>query len=242
MAIDDVFSLIEPKPPQRGTAVIGGRPYTSTEGVDERELESDAELAFAFRDAAKTISAKWYAVGTDDSPILVVLYNYRHALELGLKAVIKALIASLRFEDPKRELTTEQATMLKRAREKHALPLLVDDLAELAEMFAIPFPEEVRAICQKIHDYDPDGQSFRYPEVKGKGKGAEPEAARRDPVYVDVGEFVRLADEAGAVLDGLLDRVHTMQQWQIGLGPEHEQEAFRQAILARSKATEPDSS
>lgn len=60
------------------------------------ELETDAELAFAFRTAADLLAERWSAKGMDDSLVLVVLYNYRHALELGLKVVLRALVDSIR--------------------------------------------------------------------------------------------------------------------------------------------------
>ncbi|MGW7346769.1 hypothetical protein [Streptomyces sp. NPDC054854] len=238
MATGDLFSRTEPNPFTAEIAVIGGRPSVSSDGVDETELESDAELAFAFRHAANVIAAHWYATRTDDSLILVVLYNYRHALELGLKAVIKALIASLEFEDPQQQLTAEQRAILKRAQAKHVLPLLVDDLTELVQLFKMPLQDEVRAICEKIHDLDPDGQSFRYPTVKAGIKNAPSEPARPSPIYVNVAQFVQLADEACTGLDDLLDRAHTLQQWQIGLGPQHEQDALRNQILGRTKQAE----
>ncbi|MGW2672666.1 hypothetical protein ACWC5F_32080 [Streptomyces sp. NPDC001272] len=93
-----VFSRSCPSPWTENYAVLGGRPAVSSSGAAAPELETDAELAFAFRTAADLLAERWYANRMDDSLVLVVLYNYRHALELGLKVVLRALVDSIKFE------------------------------------------------------------------------------------------------------------------------------------------------
>ncbi|WP_433432289.1 hypothetical protein [Nonomuraea sp. CA-141351] len=237
---ESVFSRTKPVQWTADVAVIGGPPCSSVEGVDERELESDADLAFAFRHAAGVIAADWYRQRKDDSLVLVVLYNYRHALELGLKAVIKSMIASLQFEEPAQKLTVEQEQVLARARSKHDLSLLLDDLSALAQHFQMPLPEVVRTACEKLHELDPDGQWFRYATVRSRTRGADSVAARPDPIYVDVPRLSQLAETACSALDDLLDRTHELQDWQTSLGPEHDQEAHRRAVLVTRQHHEDD--
>lgn len=91
-----VFFRSCPSPWTEDYAILGGRPVVSPSGAAVPELETDAELAFAFRTAADLLAERWSAKGMDDSLVLVVLYNYRHALELGLKVVLRALVDSIR--------------------------------------------------------------------------------------------------------------------------------------------------
>lgn len=164
MSPREVFSHDHPTPWTPAFAVIGGRPSTSIEG-DVNEEESEAEIAFAFRHAAQLITKDWHDNDRDDSLILVVLYSYRHALELQLKAVVKALLASWRFEEPSGELSEEMQQIRRRARGKHVLTVLVEDLTKLVRLFNMPLRDDVRAVCEKIHALDPDGQRFRWPTI-----------------------------------------------------------------------------
>ncbi|MFC6987096.1 hypothetical protein [Streptomyces cirratus] len=184
------------------------------------ELETDAELAFAFRTAADLLADRWSANGMDDSLVLVVLYNYRHALELGLKVVLRALVDSIRFEvapgDEEPEVVKKVGKNLPKT---HQLSVLTGYLVQLAPMFRMRLHDDVTSLCDELHALDPSGQALRYSMVKGQAGATVP--ARPDPFYVDVPEFARRAGEACTALDLLLDQITNVQDWQVNLGPDY---------------------
>jgi hypothetical protein len=184
------------------------------------ELENDAELAFAFRTAADLLAERWYANSMDDSLVLVVLYNYRHALELGLKVVLRALVDSINFEvAPGEEVPEIVEKVGKKLAQTHQLGVLARYLVQLAPMFRMRLQGDVTSLCDEVHALDPSGQALRYSMVKGQGGVTVP--ARPESVYVDVPEFARRAGEACTALDLLFDQITNVQDWQVKLGPDH---------------------
>ncbi|MFJ3218272.1 hypothetical protein ACIPLC_20420 [Kitasatospora sp. NPDC086801] len=222
---DEVFSAVPPKPwDPRRHAAIGARPLLMDGGDPVMEIEDDAELAYAFRMAADTVAAHWSATGDDDRLMIVVLQNYRHALELGLKAVLAALIRSIKFElAPDEEPPTALAKAETELPRTHRLAVLVDHLVQLAPMFRLHLHDEVKRICADVHSIDPDGQALRYSMVKAGKNAVTP--ARPAPVYVDVDVLRRRAGDACTALDALVDQIHGQQDAQLGLGPEYRQGA-----------------
>ncbi|TLS45698.1 hypothetical protein FE633_13090 [Streptomyces montanus] len=184
------------------------------------ELETDAEIAFAFRTAADLVAEHWYDDRADDSLALVVLYNYRHALELGLKAALRTLVDSITFEvNPGDQPPAVVEKIGKELARTHQLGVLADYLVQLAPMFRMHIQGDVRSLCDEVHALDPDGQALRYSMVKVKGGTTSP--ARPDPLYVDVPEFARRAGEACTALDILLDQITNVQDWQVNIGPDY---------------------
>ncbi|MFD6465245.1 hypothetical protein [Streptomyces goshikiensis] len=184
------------------------------------ELETDAELAFAFRTAADILAERWHADSMDDSLALVMLYNYRHALELGLKVVLRALVDSIKFEiAPGDEAPEAVEKADRKLAQTHQLSVLTGYLAQLAPMFRMRLQGDLTSLCDEVHALDPSGQALRYSMVKGQGGATVP--ARPGPVYVDVPELARRAGEACNALDLLLDQITNVQDWQVNLGPDY---------------------
>jgi hypothetical protein len=88
--------------------------------------------SFAFRTAADLLAEHWRDEGADDSLVLVVLYNYRHALELGLKVVLRALAGSIKFEIAPGDQPPE---LVEKLAHTHQLNVLAGYLVQLAPMF-----------------------------------------------------------------------------------------------------------
>jgi hypothetical protein len=223
MTIRAVFSSSYPSPWTEDYAILGGRPAASPSEAAEPELETDAELAFAFRTAADHLADHWHADRADDSLVLVVLYNYRHALELGLKVVLRALVDSIKFEVAPGDQPPEIVEKVgKKLAHTHQLSVLTDYLVQLAPMFRMHLQGDVTSLCDEIHALDPSGQALRYSVVKGPCGTQVP--ARPDPLYVDVPELARRAGEACTALDLLLDQITNVQDWQVNLGPDYARE------------------
>lgn len=218
-----VFSRSYSSPWTEDYAVLGGRPAASPAEGAEPELETDAELAFAFRTAADVLAEHWQADRADDRLVLVVLYNYRHALELGLKVVLRALVDSITYETAPGDNPPEVvAKVSKKLAHTHQLRDLTEYLVQLAPMFRMHLQGDVASLCDEVHALDPSGQALRYSTVKGPGGTTAP--ARPDLLYVDVPGFVRRAGEACTALDVLLDQITNVQDWQVNLGPDYARE------------------
>ncbi|MFG2463369.1 hypothetical protein ACGFWE_40840 [Streptomyces sp. NPDC048523] len=169
------------------------------------------------------LAERWHAEGEDDSLVLVVLYNYRHALELGLKVALRALVDSITFEvSPGDELPEIVGEVGKKLTRTHELAVLADYLVQLAPMFRMHLQGDVASLCDEIHVLDPSGQGLRYSMVKGPGGTTVP--ARPDPLYIDVPAFARRAGEACTALDVLLAEITNVQDWQRNLGPDYARE------------------
>lgn len=139
---------------------------------------------------------------TDDSLALVVVHNYRHALELELKAVVRALVAGEHARNPD-GVDQQVAQVADRLERTHSLQALVDGLRELACRVGWTLAPIVADVCGQLHQRDPVGDYFRYPDVR---RGGESKPARLAPLYLDVPGFARRADEAFVVLLGLLEQ------------------------------------
>jgi hypothetical protein len=218
-----VFFRSSPNPWTQDYAALGGRPASLSSEAAVPELETDAELAFAFRTAADLLAERWYHDRADDTLVLVVLYNYRHALELGLKVVLRALVDSIKFEiapggtAPK---IVEEAG--KKLAHTHQLSVLTGYLVQIAPMFRMRLKDHVTSLCDEVHALDPSGQALRYSMIKAQGGTTVP--ARPDALYVDVPEFVRRAGDACTELDLLLDQITNVQDMQVNLGPDYARE------------------
>ncbi|MFF4053606.1 hypothetical protein ACFYZ5_44100 [Streptomyces chartreusis] len=218
MTTRTVFSRSQPSPWTEDYAVLGGRPDASSS--EAAVPETDAELGFAFRTAADLLAERWKEDREDDSLVLVVLYNYRHALELGLKMVLRALVASIKFEVTPGEAPPEIVDKVgKKLAHTHQLSVLTDYLVQLTPMFRMGLQGDVKALCDEMHALDPSGQALRYSMIKGQGGTTVP--ARPLPLYVDVPEFIRRAGEAHTALDLLLDQITDLQDSQHNLGPDY---------------------
>lgn len=119
---------------------------------------------------------------TDDSLALVVVHNYRHALELELKAVVRALVAGEHARNPD-GVDQQVAQVADRLERTHSLQALVDGLRELACRVGWTLAPIVADVCGELHRRDPAGDYFRYPDVRW---GGESKPARLAPLYPDV--------------------------------------------------------
>src|SRR5260370_38603164 len=59
-------------------------------------VEGDGALAMGFFDIADTAVERWKAGRRNDAIVIAIIYNYRHGIELALKAGIREGAACLR--------------------------------------------------------------------------------------------------------------------------------------------------
>ncbi len=81
-----LFDSVPAGDPWEHTAVVGG------------PFEDDAQLALGFHQVAELGVADWTTRGPNDLLFVPIVYNYRHALELVLKAAVREAAARLRAD------------------------------------------------------------------------------------------------------------------------------------------------
>ena len=132
----------------------------------------DHDLARGFARTAQLIVERW-ASGSPYDPLFVSLaYNCRHALELVLKAAIRETAARLRADG-----RTDEALEPDRVDEwladeavhnLHRLAFRLDKW--LDELGMDTLPKDTNKVLMAIHGLDPNGQSFRYAQIR-QGSG-----------------------------------------------------------------------
>jgi hypothetical protein len=148
---------------QRNTAIIGG-PW-----------ESDGALALGFFEVADIAVKRWKSGRRNDLTVVPIIYNYRHGIELALKAGIRQAAACLRVDgvmDPDVQASEVDQWMSK----THSIEQLVNRLTGLLGRLQLgpgqQLPAETRDFLSKLHLLDHDGQAFRYTAVKTGPRGA----------------------------------------------------------------------
>ncbi|MGW5557630.1 hypothetical protein ACWER9_10455 [Micromonospora sp. NPDC003944] len=149
--------------------------------------------------------------------------NYRHGIELALKAVIRCAARCLRADG---DLDTElQQTNL------DAILAATHSIGGLAERLAGYFarldledsqrlPDDVKKVLDALHALDDSGQWFRYSTVKKRtGKGKDRALvfvpARPDQINFDLEAVTEaLHDAGGIVLHGGLGVLDEYAEWQ----------------------------
>jgi hypothetical protein len=130
-----------------------------------------------------------------------IIYLYRHALELYVKAILVEGDRLLRIRG-------KEPLDLKHCQREHRLSRLLDDfervLAELdqdwvEDVKGLSSRDEFLSVIAELEEVDPRTSSFRYPVDK------EGRAAPSDSFTFSLGKF---CSRMGAILDGL-DLIHT---------------------------------
>ncbi|WP_428116621.1 hypothetical protein [Candidatus Poriferisodalis sp.] len=182
----------------------------------------DRALAMGFADTAQLIVDHWVDRGPNDALFVPLVYNCRHALELVLKAAIRE--AAARLPDGRIDKALEQDRVDEWLADEavhnlHKLAFRLDRM--LAELGLDTLPSDTNRVLLEIHGLDPNGQSFRYAQVR-KGKDAPFEDAPlplvKDGNYganVDVVAMHKHFDEAFTLIsDGLMSVLGQYAEYQ----------------------------
>lgn len=139
----------------RSTAIIGG-PW-----------ESDGSLALGFFKLADAAVERWKSGHRNDA--IVIIYNYRHGIELALKEEIREAAACLRRDgvaDPGAQADEVNQWLS----DIHSIEQLVNRLTKLLGQLKLgpgqQLPAETLDVLRKLHVLDHNGQAFRYSAVK----------------------------------------------------------------------------
>jgi len=198
----------------------GGRVFRGPERGDRNVVlnfrhSPDLEFSFygsAFHDAARTLVGDLKSrPGYSDLESLPIVFLYRHALELYLKAIL--IIGNQLLGIQGDEITE---TQLQRVLNSHRLiPFLAhlerilkgvgwvwsfEDVPELATF------DDLRAVLTEIEGVDKDSFAFRYPTTK-KGEGSVPHNFCFDLITFAalMDNLIGILDSAAGGLDAMYD-------------------------------------
>jgi hypothetical protein len=170
--------------------------------------EDDLDLALGYLEAGAILASHWIRTGTNDALPVPIYYQYRHAIELGLKWNIRSAATCLR-RDGVSVPPDELDNFLTRS---HVIAHLADRLNQYLGRL-MPAPNDridppTQDTLDWLHQLDENGQTFRYSTVKG-GKGQGLVRARPNQQRVDFDADVRRLHDAAWVLfaglSGVLD-------------------------------------
>jgi hypothetical protein len=132
-------------------------------------------IAIGFADLADLGVEEWERHGPNDLLFVPIVYNYRHALELVLKAAIRETAACPR-EDGETDADLDRDALdrwlLGPRGNGHSLQRLAVRLDEwLRRLDLEGLPENAHDVLMSLHELDPRGDAFRYATVSDGGGG-----------------------------------------------------------------------
>ncbi len=171
---DDEESVVGTLPPPRKSDVLFGsgtdwQVNACVNGIDNSMAYKDGYR----RAALHLVECVCDAGRGQDFLVYPIVYLYRHHIELTLKSIINVACFLVDYTLTKKDLDTlgrhglaELWTL--------ARPLL-NPVCELGGSPAIPADdlEGIDSYILQLHEYDPDGQHFRYSTTKLKGRKAK---------------------------------------------------------------------
>jgi len=196
-----LFDSVPAGDPWEHTAVVGG------------PFEDDAQLALGFYQMAELGVTDWTIRGPNDLLFVPIVYNYRHALELVLKAAVREA-AARRRTDGATDASLDPATLDEELAKTHSLERLANKLEVLLDRLRLEqLPATTRNVLRSLHQLDPRGETFRYSMVKaGKGKF---DPARPTQEHVDIVTLAERFREAFTLLSyGLLTVLDNYREYQ----------------------------
>jgi len=147
---------------------------------------------------------RWKAGHRNDAVVVPIIYNYRHGIELALKAEIReAAVCRRRDGAAGPDLQTDKLDeWLSRT---HSIEQLVDRLTELLSQLPLgpdqQVPTETLAVLGKLHVLDRSGQAFRYSALKAGPKNARVlEPVRPGQEHFDLVAVAEALHDAGTIL------------------------------------------
>ncbi len=173
--------------------------------------ESSKALGIAFMGAADTLATAWRdgpKAPSNDRLALPIIQNYRHCLELFLKAGCEKTAELIDWgwqlglgEDVR---PADLQDRLGRTHSISELVLLLEQLtAGLAQSGEARMPAETAEMLRYLHDLDERGLAFRYASRKvGKGDNAHWEPVRPEATLLDLDNAIMLLHDAAQMLKG----------------------------------------
>lgn len=166
--------------------------------------ENDNMAALGFAAAGEAVVDQWVAGGRNDLLFLPIVYLYRHAMELILKAGILQA-AELLVVDGATDPRLSEPAVRKWLAEKagHRLASLAARLDELlAQLDLEALPSATHDVLNAIHQLDPKGDTFRYTTTRDPATKSYVATPRPGVTHVDVVALRQHFQDAFSVLSG----------------------------------------
>jgi hypothetical protein len=163
-------------------------------------------MAFGFFELADAAVERWKAGHRNDAVVIPIIYNYRHGIELALKAEIREAAECLRrggVTGP--HVDTDEVDHWMSA--THSIEQLVSRLTRLLQELQLgpgqEIPAETLEVLGKLHVLDQHGQAFRYSAVKTGPRGRRVlQQVRPDQQEFDLVAVAEALSQAGSMLLG----------------------------------------
>ena len=128
-------------------------------GIFASGRESDVAISAGFVHAADLVVDSWVKDrNTDDSLLVPIVFNYRHALELALKVAVRTAERGLEPDQRREDLNEWFAKEV-----RHNLAKLAFRLKTSLELWGLDaIDESTRKTIEQLHSFDKSGDSFRY--------------------------------------------------------------------------------
>jgi hypothetical protein len=196
--------------------------------------ETDAALARGFLDVADAAVEHWKAGNPSTAMAIPIIANYRHGIELALKAETRRAARCLR-----RDGDDEPAVQADRVDQElsvtHSIGRLADRLTEFLGRLKLGpadqrLPPDTLGVLRRLHLLDETGQAFRYAAVKvgtGPRRQVVLQQARPGQEHFDMMAVADALRDAGKMLlygvDGVLDEYNDWQddmaEWAVSVMP-----------------------
>lgn len=205
-----------------GNTAVAGGPW-----------ETDAALAKGFLDVADAAMEHWKAGHPGTAMAIPIIANYRHGIELALKAEIREAARCPRHDgDDDPAVQADEVDQQLSA--THSIGRLAGRLAEFLGRLKPGVDRQLPAgtldVLRKLHLLDETGQAFRYAAVKagtGPRRQRALQQARPGQEHFDMVAVADALRDAGEMLlygvDGVLDEYSSWQddmaEWAMSLMP-----------------------
>lgn len=168
--------------------------------------DQESMLARGFFDVADAAVEAWKAGGRNDAMVIPIIYNYRHGIELALKAEIRSAAACIRADGAAKP-EDEADTLNLWLANNHSIGSLVSRLTSLLRRLQLgsnqQLPVETLKILQQLHLLDRSGQAFRYSTKKTGPAGEQVlEAVRPEQEHFDIIAVAQALHDAGNMVMG----------------------------------------
>ena len=152
-------------------------------------------FAWAYRESAKVLASHFAEVETMlPAP---VVFLFRHALEVFIKGLL------ITFGQL---IGVEKTEVLKRS---HSLTEHIDDLRALASTMGRRLSTDLEDYIGQKYEYDPNSQTWRYPEVRRDDKKLAPSKATEE---FDLKHFVEASENALNELEEMGWELNSIEQ------------------------------
>jgi hypothetical protein len=185
-------------------------------------FEDDAFIGFGYVAAGDALIQHWLEHGPNDGLLLPMIWNYRHGLELLLKAAIRDAARCVRDNgDPDAKVAEEPLNEWLARGAGHSLEALANRLDDYLTRLGLEnLLPETKSTLVSLHTLDPGGDTFRYATSWNPATKRLVPTKRPNETHIDVvvmGEAFH--DAATLIGGGILSLIDEYRDYRASMGP-----------------------